>query len=48
MRIYKQTKHALNIIEIYKKIKSLAYSSQGNQTCQLYFYKWLANGSTTG
>ena len=31
-----------------KKIKSVAYSSQGSQTGQLDFCNWLADGSTTG
>ena len=29
------------------KIKSVAYSSQGNHTGQLDFCNWLADGSTT-
>ena len=31
-----------------KKIKSVAYSSQGSQTVQLDFCNLLADGSTTG
>ena len=31
-----------------KKIKSVAYSCQGNHTGQLDFCNWLADGSTTG
>ena len=31
-----------------KKIKSVAYSSQGSHTGQLDFCNWLADGSTTG
>jgi hypothetical protein len=29
------------------KIKSVAYSSYGNNTGQLDFWNWLADGSTT-
>ena len=31
-----------------KKIKSVAYSSQGSHTGQLDFCNWLADSSTTG
>ena len=33
---------------IIKKIKSVAYSSQGSHTGQLDFCNWLADRSTTG
>ena len=36
------------IIIITKKIKSMAYSSQGNHIGQLDFCNWMADGSTTG
>ena len=35
-------------ITLIKKIKSVAYSSQGSHTGQLDFCNWLADGSTTG
>ena len=31
-----------------KKIKSVAYSSQGSHTGQLHFCNWLADSNTTG
>ena len=36
------------IIKFKKKIKSVAYSSQGSQTGQLDSCNWLVDGNTTG
>ena len=33
---------------VIKKVKFVAYSSQGSHTGQLDFCNWLADGSTTG
>ena len=42
------TKNWMEYYKKFKKIKSVAYSSQGSHTGQLDFCNWLADSSTTG